>query len=140
MGLLGKKELLAKQKLVIEKVDLGNDEYVFVKEMTGRQREMFERSSLKKVASQGKPSDYEVNLEDFRAKIVVMTACDEDGNLLLTSADAPTLSINMGAARLSTIADAAQKLNKITDEDKEDLVKNSDAAPDGSFNSGSAER
>ena len=79
----------------------------------------------------------EQNLEDFRAKLVVATVCDEKGILLLQPADAPILSQNMTARSLEVIVEAAQKLNKITEEDKENLKKNSEAAQSGSSTSDS---
>jgi hypothetical protein len=140
MGLLDRKKLLVKEVLQVEKVELGNDEFVCVKQMTGRERDQFERSlTREKRNDQGKIEDYEQNLEDFRAKLAVRTVCDEEGNLLLRPDDYPTLSQNMSAAKLEKIINAAQSLNKISDEDKKALVKNLNAEPDGNFNSGSVE-
>jgi hypothetical protein len=138
MGLLNKAKLLEKQKLEIERVDLGDDEFVYVTQMTGRARDRFERSLMRETKDmKGKVTGYEQNLEDFRAKLAAATVCDENGTLLLEPKDAVLLSSNMSAARLEKIIIAAQKLNAITEEDKEALVKNSEAAPDGSSNSGS---
>ena len=138
MGLLNKAKLLEKQKLEIERVDLGDDEFVYVTQMTGRARDRFERSLMRETKDmKGKVTGYEQNLEDFRAKLAAATICDENGVLLLEPKDAVLLSSNMSAARLEKIIIAAQKLNAITEEDKEALVKNSEAAPDGSSNSGS---
>lgn len=123
--LLKREDLLKKQKLKVEKVDLGNDEYVFVREMTGRERDRFEQSLVGEVKdNEGNVIFYERKLEDFRAKLAVNTLCDENGNNLLEPGDYKTLSQNMGAARLDKIVTAAQKLNKIADEDREALVKN----------------
>ena len=123
--LLKREDLLKKQELKVEKVDLGNDEYVFVREMTGRERDRFEQSLIGEVKdNKGNVVSYERKLEDFRAKLAVNTLCDENGNNLLEPGDYKTLSQNMGAARLDKIVTAAQKLNKIADEDREALVKN----------------
>jgi glutamate mutase epsilon subunit len=65
------------------------------------------------------------NIKNFRAKIAVMTVCDEKGNLLLEPGDADLLAKNISASRLVKIADAANKLNKVREEDKEELTKNS---------------
>jgi hypothetical protein len=144
MGLLNRKKLLEKQKLDIVKVDLGTDEgeeiYVYVKQMTGRERDTFERTLTKeKRDSKGKIKDYEQALEDFRAKLAVSTVCDEEGNLILRPQDYPELSQNMSAARLEIIINKAQELNKISEEDKDALTKNSEADLDANSNSGSAE-
>jgi hypothetical protein len=45
----------------------------------------------------------------------------------------------MSASRLSKIADTAQSVNKMTEEDKEGLVKNLEAGQEDVSSSGSAE-
>lgn len=132
MPLLSRKELLQKELLQVVKVDLGGDEFVFVKQMTGRDRDRFEQSILKEKTSDKGVISYERNIEDFRAKLAVLTVCDEEGNLLLKPEDFPTLSANMSAARLERIIEEAQRINKISKEDKESLVKN---LPDGQSDS-----
>lgn len=119
MKLLNKQDLLKKQELKIEKVVLSNDSFVFVREMTGRERDQFERS-LYKLDSENKISQ---TLEDFRAKLAVNTICDEKGNLILDAKDYADLSKNISASMLEKIVNKAQELNKITEEDKEALVK-----------------
>ena len=138
MGILNRKSLLQKQKLEIVQVDLGNDEFVFVKEMTGHERDQWEQSLLVEKKDEKGVTSYERSLEDFRAKLAVCTLCDEGGELLLEARDCSTLSQNMGAKRLETIINAAQKLNKISEEDKEALVKNSSAGQVDNSSSGSA--
>lgn len=126
MGLLTKDKLLAKSVLSIEKVELGEGSYVFVREMTGRERDAFEGLILKEVTVDGK-TEYSRKMEDFRAKLSVATVCDEKGELLLGMDDYETLSMNMAASKLEKIVNVAQRLNKITEEDKDALVKNSEA-------------
>jgi hypothetical protein len=70
--------------------------------------------------------------------LAVCTLCDEQGNALLLPGDYPALSQAMSAAKLEKIVTEAQKLNKISEEDKEALVKNSEAVPDGNSISDSA--
>jgi hypothetical protein len=123
MGLLDKTMLLTKEVLETVKVDLGKDDFVYVRQMTGRERDKFEQTHIKE--NKKAEGGFEKTLDDFRAKLAVCTICDEKGNLLLTPADAATLSQCMSAARLEKIVNKAQELNKITDEDKESLVKNS---------------
>jgi len=123
MTLLDKSKLLQKEKLEIVKVDLGKGDFVYVRQMTGRERDIFERSLYKQVKTK-KGFEVEGTLEDFRAKLAVCTICDKEGNLLLTPDDVNTLSQNMSASRLEFIVNEAQRLNHITEEDKEALVKN----------------
>ncbi len=136
--LLDRKKLLQKETLERVKVELGKDEFVFVRQMTGRERDNFEQSLLKRVESGGKVT-YEQSLSDFRAKLAVCTLCDENGNALLLPGDYSQLSQNMSAAKLEKIVNEAQKLNKISEEDKEELVKNSGAGTTGNSISASVE-
>lgn len=123
--LLNRDALLKKEELKKEKVDLGGGKFVYVRQMTGRERDRFEQSLLKEVKGPKGKVSYEKSLEDFRAKLAVNTVCDEKGNNLLEPDDTETLSTHMSAAKLEKIVDAAQELNKITEEDKEAIVKNS---------------
>jgi hypothetical protein len=123
--LLNRKLLLQKEKLEIVKVELGKDEYVFVRQMTGRERDTFEQSLIKENKDKdGTVIGYDRSLQDFRAKLAVVTLCDEKGSSLLEPGDYETLSMSMSAARLEKIVNKAQELNKISEEDKENLVKN----------------
>jgi len=124
MKILDRESLLLKQVLAIEKVELGEGAYVFVRQMTGRERDQWEQSLMKEVKTKKGMGEFVRSLEDFRAKLAVHTVCDEHGVNLLKPNDAALLSMNMGAARLELIVNKAQELNKITEEDKEDLVKN----------------
>lgn len=136
MGLLNRGSLLKREDLKIEKVDLGNEEFIFVRQMTGRERDQFEKSLFKEVVDKKGRPDYERNLSDFRAKLAVNTVCDEKGNMLLNPDDYEQLSKSMSAYRLEKIVNAAQKLNNITDDDKEGLVKNSGGDQPAASNSG----
>lgn len=122
---LGKDALLAKEKLGVERIEFENGDYCFVREMTGHERDSFENSMLKKNKdTKGNVVSYETILEDFRSKISAITLCEEDGTPLMEPKDYVLLGKNMGAKRLDRIASVAQKLNAITEADKEALVKN----------------
>ena len=137
MALLDRKALLAKEKLEVTKVDLGDGNYVFVRQMTGRERDRFEQSLVKE--NKNAEGGYEKTLEDFRAKLAVCTVSDEDGNLILQPGDFGILSQNMSAAKLEKIINTAQRINKISEDDKENLVKNSEVGQADNSNSGSVE-
>jgi hypothetical protein len=140
MGFLKKENLLTKQVLKTEKVEFENGDYVFVREMTGKDRDNFENSIMKaRKDSKGNIQGYDQVLENFRSKLAVTTLCDENGDLMFTPRDADKLSECISIAYLEKIVEVSSTLNKITPKDKEDLLKNSDAAPDGSSNSGSVE-
>lgn len=139
-NLLNRTQLLAKEELEIVKVEFENGDFVYVRQMTGHERDTFEQSLLKKTRDKkGTVISYEQATEDFRAKLAVVTLCDEKGALIMDKSDYVALSRNMSAKRLETIINEAQKLNKITEEDKEELVKNLEAVQDGSSISDSVE-
>lgn len=124
MALMDRTKLLAKEPLRIEKIHFGKGEFVFVRQMTGRERDRFEQSLVKEVKDDKGNVEYERSLEDFRAKLAVNTICDAEGNNLLQPDDYPVLSQNMSAAKLELIVNKAQELNRISEADKEGLVKN----------------
>lgn len=144
MGLLDREKLLEKEELQIERVDLDKGDFVFVRQMTGRERDIFEASITARefddenVDGDVRP-DYRLALEDFRAKLAVCTVCDEEGNLLLNPDDYEMLSMHMSAARLECIINKAQALNKISEKDKKALVKNSEGVQSDASTSDSVE-
>ena len=140
MGLLTREALLTKEKLEVVKVEFENGEFVYVRQMTGRERDQFEQSLLKKNRDKkGNVIGYEQSTEDFRAKLAVQTICDENGELILKPGDFAVLSMSMSAKKLETIINKAQEINKISEEDKENLVKNSEVGPADNSSSDSVE-
>lgn len=126
MAFLTREQLLAKQVLKIERVKLSTGD-THVRQMNGREKNRFELTlgHWEDYEENGKPKQrYVRSLEDFRAKLAVHTVCDKDGNLLLKPEDIDALSENMTGADLERLAEAAQKLNAITDLDRERMVKN----------------
>ena len=136
---LSRDALLQKEELEVVQVDLGANECVFVRQMTGRERDRWERSLFREVKNDKGEVKSERAIDDFRAKLVVHCICDEEGKTLLQPEDYETLSQNMSARRLEKIINVAQKLNKISEEDKESLIKNSEAGLAGSSISDSVE-
>ncbi len=127
MGELNRTDMLKKEKLKIEKVDLGDNDFTYVCQMTGRERDRFEQSLMReKKGPRGDTVDYVRSLEDFRAKLAVNTVCNENGIKIFRPDDYETLSQHMSAAKLEFIINAAQELNKISAKDKDALVKNSE--------------
>jgi hypothetical protein len=137
--LLNREMLLQRDELQIEKVELTKG-YVYVREMTGKEKDTWEKSLMKQKPSGNKnrPIDYEVDIEGFRAKLAVVTVCDADGVLLFKPQDVQTLNSMMSAGNLDKIITVAQRLNRISEEDKEEILKNSEAVQENSSNSGSA--
>ena len=136
---LNKEALLKKQELEVVEVDLGDGESVFVRQMSGHERDVYEQSQIRRFKDKKGNHDYEMQLDDFRARLVAHTACDADGKLLLEPRDYKQLSNAMSAQRLEKIVNVSQEINAITAEDQEELIKNSGAAPGGNSSSDSVE-
>ncbi|MDX9804004.1 MAG: hypothetical protein RBS96_08345 [Dehalococcoidales bacterium] len=118
------KSLAAKPR--VEKVELPEwDGFIYVREMSAKARDAFESSTF----VFDKKGNLDKNMSNYRARFVVLTACDEDGNLVFSPSDAEWLGEKQ-AATVSKIYDAAQKLNSLPTE--EVLEKNSDAPADAS--------
>lgn len=137
--LLSRESLLKRQQFEIVKVELDDEDFVFVRQMSGRERDIFEQSIIRSIKDgDGKVIGYENVPEDFRAKLAVCTLCDEQGNLLLQPTDAALLSQNMTAKSLEKIVNVAQPLNKISEKDKKELEKNLEPGQVDSSTSASA--
>jgi hypothetical protein len=91
---------------------------VHIKTMSGTERDRFDAAIIKR----GK-SDDTFDTRGLRVDVVVLTACDENGNLLFTDDDKPALSKKSGAV-LDRLCNVARKLNGILDTDS-DAVKES---------------
>jgi len=92
---------------------------VYVRGMTGRERDAWEASMLVRTGK-GRP---DVNMENVRAKLVALTACDEQHNRIFTDDDASWLG-DTDCKALDRIFAVAQQLSGISDSDIESLVKN----------------
>ncbi|WP_461369485.1 hypothetical protein [Candidatus Darwinibacter acetoxidans] len=93
---------------------------VYVRALTGAERDAFEASV---VEQRGKST--KMNLRNIRAKLVALTAVDEEGKRLFTDDDAALLG-KKSAAALDRVFDVAQRLSGLKDEDVEELAKNSE--------------
>jgi len=109
--MLTREQILAADDLPREKVDTPewNGE-VWVRTLTVGQRERWERMV----------ADHQ---GEILPTVVVMTACDEAGNLLFTEEDIPALA-GKSAAPVGRIAETALKLAKVSASDQEELKKN----------------
>lgn len=109
-----------------EKVELPEwDGFIYVREMSAKARDAFESSTF----VLDKKGNVDKNMANYRARFVVLTACDEEGKLVFSPNDAEWLGEKQ-AATVQKIYDAAQKLNSLPTE--EELEKNSDAPADAS--------
>lgn len=101
--------------------------WVKVRGMTGLERDEFEADIMT-----GKGKNRQVNVRNLRAKLVARTVVNEEGERVFTEADIPKLG-NKSAAALERIVDVARELSGLTEQDEEELLKNSEnGQPDDS--------
>lgn len=88
---------------------------VLIGTMSGFARDQFEAAIIGKNGG--------VNSTNIRAKLAASTLMDNKGNLLFTDKDIAALG-KKSAAALDRVFEAAQKLNRISESDVEELAKN----------------
>ena len=93
---------------------------VYVRGMTGRERDQFEAGIVKQ-----KGRNTEINMKNARAKLVVLCTVDENGKRIFGDADIALLA-DKSAKALDRIFSVAQELSGISKDDMEELTKNSD--------------
>jgi hypothetical protein len=92
---------------------------VYLRVMRGSERDAFEAETYK---LNGK--SLELNRVNARARLLVKTLCDEQGNRLFTDADATQLG-EQPADVLDRVYTVALRVNGFTSADVADLAKNS---------------
>jgi len=88
---------------------------VYVRGLNGAERDQLEAAMLK---------DKNNTYENFSARLVALTAVDENGARLFTNDDSAALG-RKSAAALRRVAEVAQKLSGVTEADVKELVGNS---------------
>lgn len=96
---------------------------VYVKALTGTERDKFEDS----LAVLKKDGSRDLNLVNFRAKLVARTVVDERGERLFTPGDVAALG-DLDAADLQEVFNVAQRLAGMSKADVEELAGNSSPA------------
>ncbi|MDR1270624.1 MAG: hypothetical protein LBK82_13970 [Planctomycetaceae bacterium] len=91
---------------------------VFVRELSGREKDAFE-AGLVSIKGQKQ----KVNLDDVRARMAVLVCCDENRNPIFRPEDVQWLT-KKSSRPLTRIYNAAKKLNDLSEEDEEELLKN----------------
>lgn len=112
---LSRDQILAAKDLKTEVVKVkewGGE--VIVTMMDGEGRDLFE-SSLQ--------TDGKRDLKNFRAKLLAFCIVDDKGERLFSESDIVALG-KKSAAVLTRLADAATRLNKMSEADVEELAKN----------------
>lgn len=117
MSTLKRDDILKVQDIKVEKIPVpewGGD--VYVKGMTGTERDAFESSI---VSAKGKNTS--VNMSNIRAKLAAQSICDETGARLFTDADIKELGTKSATA-LQRVFEVAQRLSGIGDEAMQELA------------------
>lgn len=96
---------------------------VWIRAIGGMERDAFEESSLRKVGK-----NREVSLQNIRARLVQLAACKEDGTPLFGPSDVAILG-SKSAKALDRLFMKARELAGLSDDDVEELVKNSVSDP-----------
>lgn len=89
---------------------------VIVRTMTAKDRDSFEAGLLDNKGNR--------NLINIRARLAQLTVCDEQGQLLFSEEDVPLLGAKSCKA-LDRILPVAKRLNGLSEEDIQELEKNS---------------
>lgn len=124
MALLTKQQILAAEDIHTEMVavpEWGGD--VLVRGLSGAERDLFEDRII---VREGKKK--RVELRDVRAKLAAICMVDEQGARLFSDAEVASLT-RKSAAALQRVFEAAQRLSGLTDDDVEELEKNSGSGP-----------
>ena len=89
--------------------------------MTGAEREDFETVVQRASSSKGG-----LDLRGLKIKLVTLTLCTEDGELLFDATDQIVLN-GKSAMVIDRIFQVSQRLSGLTNEDAEEMVGNSDS-------------
>ena len=116
------------------------DGTVTLQGLTGTQRDAFEASCRQVMpAVGGRQPEVVARLENVRAKLLVKCIIDpETGERVFTEQQINALGEKSGKV-LDRLFEKASELSGLSEEDVEDLAKNSEAGPAGSSLSGSPE-
>jgi len=123
---LSREDILNVKDISIEEVEVPEwGGSIYVKSMTGTERDAFEASIVRANSRSGKAN---VNMENIRAKIAANTICDENGELLFTKHDITVLG-NKSASALQRVFEVAQRLSGITEEAVKELAEGLEQNP-----------
>lgn len=115
---------LKKRKPKLKRVPLdeeffGKDACLYVRSMTGQDRSDYEKRWAGRKASKDPGA--------FRWDMLVRTVCNEQGDLLFSDADGPSV-MGQDAGPTEKLFEAGCRLNGLREEDVEELAGNSEAA------------
>jgi hypothetical protein len=131
--ILSKADILAASDLTTQTVEVPEwGGAVIVRSMTGAQRDAYEATLM----TRGDDGKLSVNTDNMRAKLLLCTLVDEQGNPLFTADDLTALAGKSAGAieRLSVIAQTLNGLNRsaVDDAAKNSVSGQSDTSVSGS--------
>lgn len=118
-AVLSRDAILASQDIQTEEVSIPEwGGVVYVRGLTGKERDQFELSMV-----QGKGKSQELNLKNFRAKLIVLSVVDGPNSTtrLFTPADVVALG-EKSASALQEVFKVAQRLSGLNQADVEELT------------------
>lgn len=119
--ILSREDILSAHDLVTEEVEVPEwGGSVFIRTMTGAERNAFELEVVPGVADGSNKMD----ILNMREKLLVKVIVDEDGERMFTDKDIKALG-QKSAAALDRLFEVAQRVNRLSAQDVEELEKNS---------------
>ena len=112
---------LPREKFHVEQWNLD----VWIRSLTSAERDDYEQSLIES-SGRGRNMQVTPNLTNAKAKLVARAMVDEDGKRIFTDAEAGKLG-RKSARAISDLYAIAQRLSGLSDEDVEELVKNSES-------------
>ena len=130
--ILSKDAILAADDLKYEDVEVPEwGGSVRVRSLTGSERDEYEASLLV-----GKGKDKDINFQNARARMIYLSAIDEEGGRLFIKAGDVVAIGKKNANALDRVFSVCQKLSGMRKEDMDELLGNSETAPKGGSTSG----
>jgi hypothetical protein len=99
---------------------------VWVRTLTGKERDAYEADLI---IHNSKTNKTRLNMQNMRSKLLARCLVSEDGKRLFGDDEVEVLG-NRSAAAIQRLFKVAQKLNALTDDDVDELEKNSVSNPD----------
>lgn len=107
-------KILASKPTMVEPVDVPAwGVTVYVKELTLAERDKFEAGQVRRNAD----GTAFLDTVGLKARLVALTACDENGDLIFDESDVDSI-MGLGAAGVEVVFTVAQRVNKMRKEDQ----------------------
>lgn len=117
--MLSKDDILKAKDLTVKEVEVPEwGGSVYIKSLTGTERDLYESS-----ITQIKGKEAKLDWRNARAKLLVFTICDQDGNRLFNESEIGELG-KKSASALQRLFDVATEMNGLSSTSEEELEKN----------------